>query len=186
LAFNPEKAALRKVLLDKRDAISYDLIKIASRKIFNKLMKIKEYRESETIGCYYPIGSEVLTQDIMLDALSHGKQVCLPKVIDSDICFREIKDLNSLERGSFDIMEPKDDCKVCNDVDVIIVPNVGMSRNGSRLGYGHGYYDRFLATSNAITIALTYTKQIVKKIPSSVDDVKIKWIITEDESFKTS
>ena len=187
MAPDPKKAALRKVLLEKRDAISYDLIKIASQKIFNRLKKIKEYNDAKVIACYYPIGSEVLTQDIMLDALSQGKQVCLPKVTYSSMNFREVKDMKNLEMGLFDIMEPKEDCKICDKIDVVIVPTVGISRNGSRLGYGHGYYDRFLSTNNsAVSIALTYSKQIIKNIPSSDNDVQINWIVTEDEFFKAS
>ena len=187
MAPDPKKTALRKVLLEKRDSTSYDMIKIASQKIFNRLKKIKEYRNAKVIACYYPIGSEVLTQDIMLDALSQGKQVCLPKVTESKIIeFREVKDLKSLERDSFNIMEPKKDCEICDKIDLVIVPTVGIDRNGSRLGYGHGYYDRFLSTSKAVSIALTYSKQIVKNIPSSDDDVQINWIVTEDEFFKSS
>ena len=100
-------------------------MKIASGKIFNKLKKINDFRNAETIACYYPIGSEVLTHDIMLECLSHGKQVCLPKVVENNLEFRQIKDLNSLEKGAFDIMEPKDDCLVCKKFDV----GEGKSRN---------------------------------------------------------
>ena len=186
MASNPEKAALRKVLLEKRDGISYDMIKIVSGKIFNKLKQIKEYRDAQSIACYYPIGSEVLTQDILLEALSHGKQVCLPKVVGEELEFRQIKDLNSLEKGMYDIMEPKDDCTKCKKFDVTIVPTIGLSRNGARLGYGHGYYDRFLAKTKTTSIALSYSKQIVKSIPVTDNDFLVDWIVTEDEFFKTS
>lgn len=186
MASNPEKAALRKVLLERREGISYDMIKIVSGKIFNKLKQIKEYKNAQSIACYYPTGSEVLTQDILLEGLSHGKQMCLPKVVGEKLEFREIKDLNSLEKGMFDIREPKEDCAICNKFDVIIVPAVGLSRNGARLGYGHGYYDRFLAKNKVTSIALSYSKQIVKSIPTTKDDCLVDWIVTEDEFFKTS
>jgi len=185
LAANPEKAALRKFLLEKRDANSYDMMKIVSSKIFNKLKNIQEFKNAQSIACYYPTGSEILTQDIMLDALSHGKQVCLPKVIGNDLEFRQIKDLNSLENGSFDIMEPKDDCVSCKECDVTIVPAVGLSRNGARLGYGHGFYDRYLSNHKTVSIAVSYSKQLVKSIPTVDDDFLVNWIVTEDEFFKT-
>ena len=183
---NPEKAALRKVLLEKRDSTSDDMIKIASTKIFNKLKQIKEFREAKSIACYYPTGSEVLTQDIMLESLSQGKNISLPKVVGNEIEFHQIKDLNSLEKGAFDIMEPKEDCKKINEFDVIIVPAVGFSRNGARLGYGHGFYDRFLSKNSATSILLSYSKQMVKSIPTTANDVLVDWIVTEDEFFKTS
>ena len=181
---NPEKSALRKTLLEKRDSTSFDFIKISSRQIQTNLEKVEDYRNAQSIAFYYPIGSEVLTQDLMLKILSLGKDVLLPKVVGEELEFRKIKDLNSLEKGSFDIMEPKDNCEKADKIDVVIVPTVGISPDGSRLGYGHGYYDRFLAKSDAVSIALTYEKQIVKSVPSDQSDVKIDWIVTEDRVIK--
>jgi len=81
-------------------------------------------------------------------------------------------------------MEPKDNCEKSDKIDVIIVPTVGISVDGNRLGYGHGYYDRFLAKTDAISVALTYEKQIIKSVPSTENDVTINWIVTEDRFFK--
>ena len=161
-------------------------MKIAGKQIQKKLKKIPEFRLAESIGCYYPIGSEVPTQDIMQEAISNGKDVLLPKVIGDDLEFRKIKDFRDLEKGNFDIMEPKDDCTPSEKFDVILVPTVGISPEGFRLGYGYGFYDRFLAKNQVVTIALTYAKQVVKSVPSSENDVRIDWIVTEDEFFKTS
>jgi 5-formyltetrahydrofolate cyclo-ligase len=94
--------------------------------------------------------------------------------------------LGDLEKGGFGIMEPKDNCPIAEDIDVVLVPTVGITKNGIRLGYGYGYYDRFLSKSNAKTISLTYSKQIVKSIPFSEKDIKIDWVVTENESFETS
>ncbi len=181
---NPKKSSLRKTLLEKRDATSFDLIKISSRQIQANLERIEDYRNAKSIAFYYPIGSEVKTQDLMLKVLSLGKDVLLPKVQEDELDFRKITDLNSLEKGSFDIMEPKDNCKKSDKIDVIIVPTVGISADGNRLGYGHGYYDRFLAKTDAVSIALTYEKQIIKSVPSTENDVTINWIVTEDRFFK--
>jgi len=184
LESNPKKSSLRKTLLEKRDATSFDLIKISSKQIQANLERIEDYRNAKSIAFYYPIGSEVLTQNLMLKILSLGKDVLLPKVQGDELDFRKIIDLNSLEKRSFDIMEPKDNCEKCDKMDIIIVPTVGISVDGNRLGYGHGYYDRFLAKTDAVSIALTYEKQIVKSVPSTENDVKINWIVTEDRFFK--
>jgi len=173
-------------MLAKRDSTSYDLIKISSQQIHQKLKRIQEFTSAKSIGSYYPIGSEVLTQNIMQDAISQGKEIYLPKVVDNDLIFKKIEDLSNLEKGDFDIMEPKDGCPVSEKLDVILVPTVAVSSNGFRLGYGYGYYDRFLAQKNLVKIALTYAKQVVKSIPHSDTDIKIDWIVTEDEFFNTS
>jgi len=134
---------------------------------------------------HYPIGSEILTQDIIQELLSNGKDVFLPKVVGEKMEFRKIINFSSLEKGSFDIMEPKDDCQTDNNLDVVLVPTVGISPIGVRLGYGHGFYDRFLAEHKVITISLTLEKQIVKNIPKLERDVIIDWIVTEDRVFET-
>ena len=183
---NLEKANLRKVFLERRDSTSYDLIKLSSQKIHNKLKQLEVFRKAKRIACYYPIGSEVMTQDIMQELLGDGKEICLPKVVGDMLNFRKIEGLNDLEKGNFGIMEPKEKCPIVENIDVVLVPTVGITKNGTRLGYGYGYYDRFLSSSNAKTISLTFSKQMVKSIPSSENDIKIDWVVTEDEVFETS
>jgi len=182
---SPERKSLRNLLLEKRDNTSFDFMKIASEKIQKKLKKINAFRDAQKIGVYYPIGSEILTQDIIQELLSNGKDVFLPKVMGKNIEFRKIADFSSLEKGSFEIMEPKDDCQIDNDLDVVLVPTVGISPIGVRLGYGHGFYDRFLAEHKTVTISLTLEKQIIKNIPKSDHDIIINWIVTEDSLLKT-
>jgi len=182
---SPERKSLRSLLLEKRDNTSFDFMKIASEKIQKKLKKINVFRDAQKIGMYYPIGSEVLTQDIIQELLSNGKDVFLPKVMGKKMEFRKITNFSSLEKGSFDIMEPKDDCQTDNSLDVVLVPTVGISPVGVRLGYGHGFYDKFLAEHKVITISLTLEKQIVKNIPKSEHDIIINWIITEDRILET-
>jgi 5-formyltetrahydrofolate cyclo-ligase len=183
---NSEKMSLRKLLLARRDGTSSDLMNIASKKILKKLQKIESFRNAQKIGSYYPLGSEVLTQDIMQEAISDGKEIFLPKVIGKNMEFRKIVNFSNLECGSFDIMEPRDECPIDNNLDVLLVPTIGISPKGVRLGYGHGFYDRFLAQNKITTISLTLEKQIIKNIPRSNHDVIIDWIVTEDRVIDTS
>jgi 5-formyltetrahydrofolate cyclo-ligase len=182
---NSKKNALRELLLERRDNTSFDLLKIASKKMQKRINKVYAFKDAQKIGLYYPIGSEILTQDIIQELISKGKEVFLPKVTGESMEFRKIDDFASLERGNFDIMEPKEDCKVDNDLDIIVVPTVGISPTGVRLGYGHGFYDKFLAKNDIMTISLTLEKQIIKNIPKSEHDINMDWIITEDRMFQT-
>ena len=181
-----EKTPLRKILLDKRDSTSFDLMKISSSQIHKRIKKIELFRNAKKIGAYYPIGSEILTQEIIQEAISNGKEVYLPKVRGKNIEFRKISDFTSLETGSFDIMEPRQECPIDNNLDVLLVPTVGISPNGIRLGYGYGFYDRFLAKNKIATIALTLEKQIIRNIPKAEHDVLIDWIVTEDRVLEAS
>jgi 5-formyltetrahydrofolate cyclo-ligase len=174
------------MLLERRDGTSFDMMKIASQQIHKKLRKNKLFREAKKIGSYYPIGSEVLTQDIMQEILSVGKELFLPKVKGSEMEFRKITDFSCLEKGSFDILEPKDDCPVDNNLDLILVPTIGISQDGVRLGYGLGFFDKFLSQNKITTISLVYEKQVIKKIPRSDHDVLMNWILTEDRLSKVS
>ena len=179
-----KKAALRKLLLEKRDGISHDLMEIGSNKIHGNLKRISEFRLATKIGMYYPIGSEVFTQRIMQESISNGLKTYLPKVIDQDLQFREIQGFSSLESGSFDIMEPKDNCPTATKMEVLIIPAVGASVNRYRIGYGRGFYDRFLAKNQTVKIALCFQKQIVKIIPKDEHDVQMDYIVTEERIYK--
>ncbi len=182
---NPEKESLRSRLLETRDNTSFDLLKIASANIQKKLKKIYAFKNAQKIGAYYPTGSEILTQDIIQELLSQGKEVFLPKVTGDAMEFRKIIDFSSLEHGNFDIMEPKENCPVDRNLDVILVPTVGIDPSGVRLGYGHGFYDKYLAENKITTISLVLEKQIIKRIPKSDHDILIDWIVTEYKMMQT-
>ena len=123
---NPEKAALRKHLLEKRDSTSYDLMEIHSKRILSKLIKTKIISEAESIGCYYSIGSEVQTLSIIHDLINSRKNISLPKVNDDTMKFRIIKDFEKLEKGSFGILEPKDDWIEEKSFDIFLIPAISF------------------------------------------------------------
>lgn len=183
---NNKKASLRRILLQKRDGISDDYMTIASKQIQRNLKKIEAYNKALTIAGYYSIGSEVKTGRIIQEILTDGKTFALPRVEGDGLVFCNVKSFDDLEKGEFGIMEPKKDCPAIERFDVILVPTVAATDSGQRLGYGRGYYDRFLSKIDSITIALTYSKLLVKNIPRSEDDVMIQWIVTEDRVIKTS
>lgn len=181
-----EKTRLRRLFLDKRDLLSYEFIKIASKQIHENLQKINSFKKAEKIGAYYSMCSEVLTKDILQEILKSGRQLSIPKVVGDDLVFKRISSFADLEKGNFPVLEPKKNCPDATEMDAILVPAIAMTRDGQRLGYGYGYYDRYLAHRRSKTIALTYSGQIVKTIPATQQDVKIDYVVTEDEIFSTS
>ena len=178
MSISIEKAALRKHLLEKRDATSAELRDISSGKIHENLKKISSYINAQNIACYFPIGSEINTHEIMLNILEQGKNLLLPRIIDDNIQFYIVSNLEKLEKGSFEIMEPRDNCEKAEKIDCVLIPTIGVSKLGIRLGYGNGYYDRFLSSTDTVKISLTYSKQIVKSIPNDPHDIKICLLYT--------
>jgi 5-formyltetrahydrofolate cyclo-ligase len=181
-----DKPRLRNHLLEKRDGLSHDFMTIASKQIQKNLKKIEVFRNAEKVACYYSIGSEVRTLDIIQQMISEGRTMALPRVTDGELVFCAVKNFEELQKGEFGIMEPKKNCPIVEDFDVILVPAVAMMRTGQRLGYGRGYYDRFLSKHRTPTIALEYSKLVVRNIPKSEGDIPIQWIVTEDEVIRTS
>ena len=174
------KDNIRKQFLEKRDWLSADLIEISSKQIRRNLGKVEQYRKAHVVGCYHSTGSEVRTHEIMQEVLSHGKVLALPRVEGDSLVFCEVKKFEDLEKGEFGIMEPKQYCQAVQKFDLIIVPAVAMTKDGHRLGYGMGFYDRFLADKKIPVVALAYSKSIAKSIPYDQNDVKVSIIVTED------
>ena len=172
---------MRKQLLDSRDSLSQDFINITSKQIQDNLRKVDFFRNAKSIGAYYSIGSEVKTLDILQEILKAGKEISLPKVVKKDLVFKKINSLSDLEPGNFSVMEPKEYCNDVKKIEVIIVPAIALTIDGYRLGYGFGYYDRYLDGKKSKTIALSYSKQIIKSFIHSNHDVRIDCTITEDK-----
>ena len=178
------KACIRKSVVKKRDSLSIDIRKEWNEKIFNKLIDSKYYKNSITLFTFVSFGSEVDTHKIIYHALSHGKIVYVPKIKSKNIgieIFR-INKFSDLKIGYFNILEPLENCPIgnINDIDLILMPGVAFDRNGGRIGYGGGFYDRFLknVNSNIPKIALAYEVQILDEVPMTRLDIKIDEIIS--------
>ena len=117
--------------------MSFEIMGFHNQKILSKLKKMKSFSQAESIGCYYSIGSEVQTNDLIKALLSEKKIVSLPQVCDDTMVFRRIEDISKLEKGNFDIPEPKESCPIQETHDVILIPSIGLDNNGNRIGYGY-------------------------------------------------
>ncbi|MBS6007440.1 MAG: 5-formyltetrahydrofolate cyclo-ligase [Clostridium baratii] len=182
------KKELRKEIIKKRDELDCTEKTIKDKKIIEKLKDTKEYKEAKGIFVYIGFGSEINTKILIEDALEDGKEVCVPKVIKKDMVFIKINSLENLVTSSYGILEPVGDKNNFNvdNLGLIIMPGLAFDKQGNRLGYGRGYYDKFLSNNkiNVKKIALAYDFQILDKVPSEEHDIKVDSIITEEKEIE--
>jgi 5-formyltetrahydrofolate cyclo-ligase len=179
------KSDIRKTILDKRNSISQLDIINNSRIISNRVISTKEYQSSLSVGIYYSIGSEVKTFDIIKHSLENKKEIALPRVIDSTIIqffkimedkFEKIK----FTKGKYGIFENSMSTTIIDKIDLLIIPGIVFDLKGNRIGYGKGYYDRFLSLGKSKSImGLSYESQIINEIPNNEHDIPVDIIITE-------
>lgn len=168
----------KRLLLKKEEKENFD------RVIFNKVINSKEYMDSKHIFTYVSFNSEVDTYKIIEYALEDNKSVYVPKVISKEEGMKavQIKSVNELKKGMYGILEPVS-FKFSVDeqvMDLVVVPGIAFDISGGRVGYGGGFYDRFLKklNSNAVKLALAYDFQVMDKVPTEIHDVFVDRIFT--------
>lgn len=181
-----DKTTIRKSIQEKRLSLDYDTVKLHSSKIFNNLLKIKEFIKTDRIYIYCDFRNEVNTEMIIEYCLKNNIEVCVPKIIDKTMLFYQIKSLNELDIGYMGIREPKaNSVSVNNHYGVVIVPGTAFDNNFNRMGYGGGYYDRFLSSNPNLTkIGIAYNFQILDTIPTEFHDIKMDYIVTNNNIIK--
>jgi len=188
-----KKRKLRRQFLERRNSLSKGEINLKSEKIERKLFALPEFQRAKTVMFYVSFRSEVKTEKMIRHALNLGKQVVVPIVDGEKIVVSRIKNLKKeLAKGSFGLREPKQEFRRRVDqkkIELVVVPGVVFDGTGGRLGYGRGYYDRFLRSSSMASrmgrfahcalIALAFDLQIARKIPVVEKDVRVNKIVTE-------
>ena len=172
------KHELRKFAIAKRKTLNCSLL---SEKILEKLFSLDEYKNSKNIICYYPLKYEV---DIKNCLCEKNKCIYLPRINGNLL---EICPCENLCKGSFGIIEPQ--CKKINDysdIDMIIIPACAADKNGYRLGYGKGYYDRFLKQlpTNCTKVTVLYSQLLFETVYPESFDYKVDIIVTDKEVIR--
>lgn len=175
------KADIRKEVLGRRKQLSPEEREKASVMLTERILGHQWYYLSENLLGFFPYGSEIDTREILKEALSKGKKVYLPKVIGEEMQFFRISSFEELEEGYKGIMEPGGDseCFVYDELNaqrtLMLMPGVAFDENRNRIGYGKGYYDRYLQGKEALhtrTIAVAYKCQMVERIPADELDIR--------------
>lgn len=144
------------------------------------------YHNARTVMCYVSMRTEVDTHSLLQTMLRDGKTVCVPQVTGRDGQMRAviIRSWTDLKRvGSFGILEPSiEEAAILepSEIDLIIVPAVAFTQSGQRLGMGGGYYDRFLARTQAVRMGFAFSCQIKQSLPTDAWDAKMDYLVTQD------
>ncbi|WP_066890064.1 5-formyltetrahydrofolate cyclo-ligase [Clostridium nigeriense] len=185
-----EKRLLRNRILDIRNSLDKDTKSFMDNEIYNRLIKSELYLKAKSIFIYINFGSEIDTMSIINKALEDGKDVYIPKIYRDNKSMKAIKinGFKDLEKNSMGILEPINDSSYISKekLDLIIVPGAVFDLSGNRIGYGGGYYDRYLEPIENINnkLVLAYELQIVDFIDSESHDIKFDYVITNTKFRK--
>ncbi|BBJ00539.1 5-formyltetrahydrofolate cyclo-ligase [Ferrigenium kumadai] len=187
-----DKPVIRKSILARREQLSLDERAVHDALITERLLQLPEYRKAGVVLGYMNFGSEYASELWAERALADGKRLVLPKVNHHtnhlDLYWAEDFE-NQLAQGLWGIREPVvERCErlnALNEVEFVLLPGVAFTREGARLGYGGGFYDKLLArmTHRPALVAAAFSLQIVEQLPQEATDIKVERIVTEQETI---
>lgn len=185
------KALIRQKMIRMRDELSEESVREKSRKIVNKLVELAEFQTCRNILIFLSLPSEVQTGEMIERAVSLGKKVYVP-LVDAKQKRLQISEILGLgvefETKSLGIREPSPPyINICPPavLDFVLVPGLAFDRDGARIGFGAGYYDRFLkeVADHVVRVGVAFHFQILDLIAQTEFDVPVQKILTENESI---
>lgn len=183
-----DKKELRRRFLAERAALGAADKHTIDAEITRQVLESEAFRRAACIFVYVSTQQEIDTRALLCAALDAGKTVCVPLCgAAGEMTARQISSLDALRPGAYGIDEPDRFAREISpeQIDLVVVPALACDRNGYRLGYGGGYYDRFLCRTQAIRMALCAEKRLVESLPHMAFDQKCEWIITERQVLRT-
>ena len=182
------KNELRQKYRALRDSFGEEFINKASYSTSNNLQKIEEFVKADIVLLYYPTKNEISPLPLFEICLKMGKTVAFPvcQKESTTLMFKKVTSLDMLSPSSFGIFEPNEECEIIipTEKTICITPALLFSKKGHRLGYGKGYYDRFLKDFNGISVGFSYSDCVLDFIPHDAHDIPLDMIITESEVLK--
>jgi 5-formyltetrahydrofolate cyclo-ligase len=187
-----DKKQLRKEIIAQRMSQPDEAVGAKSRRILDRVRALPEFQKAGLVMFYLDFRKEVATGELIEYCLAHGKRVVIPITDTKNIKLipSEIKDFpGDLTEGTWGILEPKPDCVrpvAPTEIDFVIVPGVSFDVQGNRLGYGGGFYDRFLRRlrPDASFAALAFELQIRDNVFPEAHDYPMLYVITEERVIK--
>lgn len=189
------KQILRKAILAQREQLPADIRAAHSAAITERLLHLPEYQQADSVLGYMNFGAEFSSELWVKQVLAEGKRLALPRVNHhtGQLDLYWVDDLeNQLAAGLWGIREPVvercERLRSPNEVEFALLPGVAFTRDGARLGYGRGFYDKLLADmeQRPVLAAAAFALQVVEFIPQEATDVRVEWIVTEQETIACS
>ncbi|MDQ0218310.1 5-formyltetrahydrofolate cyclo-ligase [Peribacillus cavernae] len=182
------KKNLRKQLKAALQKLTESDYRSLSEKIALRLYSLEEWEKARVIGITISNHPEVDTRDIIKQAWEQGKEIAVPKCLpgNKSIQFRKIVSFDQLEKVYFGLWEPIPSIteKVSKDeIDLLVVPGLGFTRSGYRLGFGGGYYDRFLPSYTGPVLSLAFDVQLMPTLPVETHDIPVSKLITPEKVY---
>ena len=176
---DPSKKELRVKYIGLRDATDPKQRAIMDQQIVSKIRKMEAYQKATIVGIFYPIGSETDLSELFRDP---GKQFCFPKILDLKAALMEFRfGMEKTTEGPFRTKEPTGGLVDFEAIDLILVPGVAFSKDGVRLGYGKGFFDRYLKQYHHHLVGVSYSFQLADHLPQDEFDVLFDSVITDGE-----
>lgn len=174
-----DKKTLRAEIRAKKRAMTAQEIEEKSAALAKAFYETAEYKNAKTIYGYLPYNQEVRTTQMLAHALADGKQVAVPKVYGDEMKFILLSDLNQVAKGYAGIPEPIADGPVAADpTALVLMPGLAFDPEGHRLGYGGGFYDKFLAAEpDHPTLALCYDFQMLPHLDTESYDIPVDRVL---------
>ena len=179
-----EKRLIRKQIFAARKQCSDAQVEEWSHQITDQVLKLSEFVKAKHILAYADYNHEVMTRYIIEEAWKAGKEVAVPKVVGKDMVFYRLTDFSQLEPGYFGIPEPVRGEIVKWEDALMVMPGVAFDSGNNRVGYGGGFYDRYLEKHPGLdTVALAFDFQIKDQVPCEITDICPQVIVTETETL---
>ena len=174
------KQQLRVVLKRRRELLSPKETQQLSAKICENLQNQPSFLQADTVYFYYPLNTEANLLLLAEKALSMGKQIAFPRVNGTKMDFYQVNSLTEFTEGTFHVMEPTGQQKICQKDPLVLVPGLAFDLQGRRMGYGKGYYDKYFARyPDCMKIGICYAMQIIDEVPTSQYDIPMDAVATE-------
>jgi 5-formyltetrahydrofolate cyclo-ligase len=174
-----DKSTLRKEIREKKRAMTEDQINAASAELMRLFLASDLYRQARSVYGYLPYNQEVRTVPILEQAIRDGKRVAVPKVYGDEMKFIWMDDLSAVSDGYAGIPEPVADEPIADDpTALVLMPGLAFDPQGHRIGYGGGFYDKFLAAEpNHPTLALCYAFQMKEQLQTEEFDKNVDCVL---------